>query len=182
MAKKETLQRKKAVDFTLLISTLSLVFIGIIMVFSASWPEAMQDFGNGYYFLKKQLISASVGLVGLLICMNINYKIWKKYALWIFILALILCAMIFTPLGSEIKGARRWINLGFTTFMPADAMKVGAIIFLSKFLANKKDQLLSLTVPKEPKASQLNKVPVKVSKVAMVSGQWTFGISMNFKR
>lgn len=144
MAKKETLQRKKAVDFTLLISTLSLVFIGIIMVFSASWPEAMQDFGNGYYFLKKQLISASVGLVGLLICMNINYKIWKKYALWIFILALILCAMIFTPLGREIKGARRWINLGFTTFMPADAMKVGAIIFLSKFLANKKDQISSL--------------------------------------
>ena len=144
MGKKKTLQRKKAVDFTLLMSTLILVFIGIIMVFSASWPEAMQDFDNGYYFLKKQIISASIGLVGLLICMNINYKIWKKYALWIFILSLILGALIFSPLGREIKGARRWIDLGITTFMPSDAIKVGSIIYFSSFLANKKDKISSL--------------------------------------
>ena len=144
MGKKKTLQRKKAVDFTLLMSTLILVFIGIIMVFSASWPEAMQDFDNGYYFLKKQIISASIGLVGLLICMNINYIIWKKYALWIFILSLILGALIFSPLGREIKGARRWIDLGITTFMPSDAIKVGSIIYFSSFLANKKDKISSL--------------------------------------
>lgn len=144
MSKKKTLQRKKAVDFTLLLSALFLVFIGIIMVFSASWPEAMQDYGNGYHFLKKQIISASVGLTGLLICMNIDYKIWKKYSLLIFIFSLFLGALIFTPLGREIKGARRWIDLGFTTFMPSDAIKIGSIIFFSNFLANKKEEISSL--------------------------------------
>ncbi|HEY8361512.1 MAG TPA: putative lipid II flippase FtsW [Tissierellaceae bacterium] len=144
MASKETLQRKKAVDFPLMISTLTLVFIGIIMVFSASWPEAMQEFGDGYYFLKKQLISASIGLVGLLIGMNINYKIWKKYALPLFILSIVLCMLTLTPLGRELNGARRWISLGFTTFMPADALKIGSIIYFSKFLANKKDKISSL--------------------------------------
>lgn len=144
MAKKKALQRKKAVDFTLLMSTLILVFVGIIMVFSASWPEAMQDFGNGYHFLKKQVIAASIGLGSLLICMNIDYKIWKKYSLLIFILSLILGALIFTPLGREIKGARRWIDLGITTFMPSDAIKIGSIIFFANFLANKKDKISSL--------------------------------------
>lgn len=144
MAKNKTVKRKKAVDFTLLMSTLILVFIGIIMVFSASWPEAMQDFGNGYYFLKKQIIAASLGLVGLVICMNIDYKFWKKYSFWIYIFALLLGALIFTPLGREIKGARRWINLGFTTFMPSDAIKIGSIIYFANFLANKKDKISSL--------------------------------------
>jgi cell division protein FtsW len=51
---------------------------------------------------------------------------------------------LFTPLGVELKGATRWINLGFTTFMPSDAIKVGSVIFFAKFLAEKKDNINSL--------------------------------------
>ena len=54
MARKKVATKRKAVDFSLLMAALLLVFIGIIMVFSSSWPEGMQDFGSGYYFLKKQ--------------------------------------------------------------------------------------------------------------------------------
>ncbi|WP_353094068.1 putative lipid II flippase FtsW [Tissierella praeacuta] len=150
MAKGKTVKKKKAVDFSLLMGTLMLVFIGIIMVFSSSWPEAMQDFGDGYLFLKKQIIAASIGLVGMIICMNIDYKIWKKYSFWVYLLALILGALIFSPLGKEAKGARRWINLGFTTFMPSDAIKIGSIIFFANFLSNKKENIRSLkqgTIP-----------------------------------
>lgn len=141
MAKGKSVNKKKAVDFSLLMGTLVLVLIGIIMVFSSSWPEAMQDFGDGYYFLKKQLISAFVGLGGMLFCMNVDYKVWKKYSLWIYLLALTLGALIFSPLGLTLKGARRWINLGFTTFMPADAIKIGSIIYFASFLANKKENI-----------------------------------------
>ena len=52
MAKKDI---KKAPDFTLLLATLLLVFIGIIMVFSSSWPEGIKKYNDGYYFFKKQL-------------------------------------------------------------------------------------------------------------------------------
>lgn len=143
MAKSKKVIRKKAVDFTLLLATLLLVFIGIIMVFSSSWPEAMQKYNDGYLFLRKQIISASAGLFGLILCMNIDYKIWKKYSFLIFIASLGLTALIFTPLGMEAKGARRWIDLGFTTFMPSDTVKIGAIIFFSNFLANKKEKVAS---------------------------------------
>ena len=150
MARKKVATKRKAVDFSLLMAALLLVFIGIIMVFSSSWPEGMQDFGSGYYFLKKQMISSSIGLIGLLICMNIDYKLWKKYSVLVFIAALLLVGLLFTPLGIELKGARRWVNLGFTTFMPADAVKIGAIIFFSSFLSNKKEDIETLrqgTIP-----------------------------------
>lgn len=150
MAKQKKVTRKKAVDFTLLMATLTLVLIGIIMVFSSSWPEAMQKYDDGYLFLKKQGIAVIGGLILLIICMNIDYRIWKKYSFWIYLLSLLLGAMLFTPLGVEYKGARRWIDLGFTTFMPSDAIKVGSIIFFSNFLANKKDKISTLgqgTIP-----------------------------------
>ncbi|HZK33091.1 MAG TPA: putative lipid II flippase FtsW [Tissierellaceae bacterium] len=145
MRKKPPLQKRKAVDFTLLMVTMLLVFIGIIMVFSASWPEAMQKHNDSYHFLKKQAFSATLGLLGLIICMNINYKFWKKYALLFFVLSLILGVLIFTPLGKEWKGARRWIDLGFITFMPSDFIKIGAIIYFSSFLANKKNKVSTFT-------------------------------------
>lgn len=120
------------------------------MVFSSSWPEAMVDFNDGYYFLKKQLISATLGFIALFTTMNIDYHFFKKFALPIYILSLLSGLLLFTPLGVELKGATRWINIGFTTFMPSDAIKVGSVIFFANFLSNKKDKVGTLvqgTIP-----------------------------------
>jgi len=76
--------------------------------------------------------------------MNIDYHIWKKHATAVYIFTIILGLLIFTPLGIELKGARRWINIGFTTFMPSDAIKLGSIIFYAAFLENKKDKVSKL--------------------------------------
>lgn len=145
MPKRKSVGNRKAVDFSLLMVTLLLVFIGIVMVFSASWPESMQKHENGYHFLRKQIISASIGLVCLLACMNIDYRTWKKYSSFLFIIALILGALVFTPWGKEVNGATRWLNLKIVTFMPSDIMKISAIIFFSNFLSNKKQHLSSFT-------------------------------------
>lgn len=150
MARKKKTEKKKAVDFTLFLSIMVLVFIGIIMVFSASWPEAMQKFDNGYYFLRKQLTSASLGFFVLIILMNIDYRYYKKFALPIFLIAIILGLLIFSPLGVEQKGARRWLQIVGFRFMPSDLIKLGSIIFFSAFLSNKKDRISTLlygTVP-----------------------------------
>ena len=150
MSRKKLVVKRKEVDFTLLLVTLLLVFIGIIMVFSSSWPEAMQKFDNGYYFLKKQVIFATLGLVLMIVFMNIDYKVWKKFSFLIYLIALGTVALLFTPLGVNYKGAKRWIDIGVTTFMPADAVKIGSIIFFSNFLANKKEDTGTLrqgTIP-----------------------------------
>ncbi len=150
MERNKKVLRKKSVDFILLIAIVALVFIGIVMVFSASWPEAMVDFKDGYHFFRKQLVSASVGFVGMIVMMNFNYRYFKKLALPIYLLSLLSGILLFTPLGITLKGATRWINLGFTTFMPSDAIKFGSLIFFAAFLSNKNDKISTLkegTIP-----------------------------------
>ena len=135
------MKKKKACDFTLMISILLLVFIGIIMVFSSSWPDGLYKMNNGYYFLKKQLIAATLGLISMVFLMNFNYKNYFKLSRIILALSVISGLLILSPLGFETKGARRWIDLGFTTFMPSDLIKIGSIIFFAAFLAKHKDNI-----------------------------------------
>ncbi len=136
--------KKNEPDFLILIATTALVFIGIIMVYSASWPEGMVRFSNGGHYANRHIFWAIVGFSGMIVMMNIDYKVWKRFAPYIYILAIILGLLIFSPMGLELKGASRWINLGFTTFMPSDAIKLGSIIFFASFLANKKDKVRNL--------------------------------------
>src|SRR5699024_11498958 len=123
---------RKAVDFTLFLSIILLVIIGIIMVFSASWPEAMKNYDNGYHFLRKQLVSALIGLVAMIIFMNIDYRKYNKFAFLIYVFALILGLLVFSPLGEEVKGARSWLDLKVIMFMPSDVIKFASIMFLDR--------------------------------------------------
>jgi len=146
MAKKVKL---KACDFTLLLATLLLVFIGIVMVFSSSWPEAIR-MNDGYFFLKRQIIASGLGFFAMLFFMNFNYKLLQKFSKIIYALSLFTGLLIFTPLGLELKGARRWVNLGFITFMPSDIIKLGSIIFLAAYFSKRKDDVKTLkkgTIP-----------------------------------
>lgn len=132
--------QKKSSDFTLLIAVIFLVFIGVVMVFSSSYPDAYGKFKDPYHFLKKQLVNGLIGIMAMVFFMNLNYKILQKMSKIIFIACLGLTALLFTPMGIVIKGGRRWISLaGISTFMPSEAMKLGSIIFLSAFLSRKKD-------------------------------------------
>lgn len=133
--------KKRASDFTLLLSTMLLVFIGIIMVFSSSWPEALYKRNDGYFFLRKQLIASILGLFVLIFFMNFNYKKLEKWSKVIFMLSLASGALIFTSLGKEFYGARRWVSIGPTTFMPSDLIKIGSIIYLASYLTKVKDNM-----------------------------------------
>lgn len=135
------MKKKKACDFTLMISVLLLVFIGIIMVFSSSWPEGLYKMKDGYHFLKKQLIAALLGLGVMVFLMNYNYRKFYKYSRLIFILAALSGLLILTPLGKEVNGARRWVDLGLFSFMPSDLIKIGSVIFFSAFLVKMQDKI-----------------------------------------
>lgn len=128
---------KKPIDFILLIAVVSLVFIGIIMVYSASGPDGVVRYNNSMHYAKRHIFWAFIGFFMMIVISNIDYKIWKKHANKIFILSIFLALLLFTPLGIEIKGATRWLNLGFTTYMPSDGIKLGSILFFALFLDNK---------------------------------------------
>lgn len=129
------------IDFTLLITILLLLSIGLIMVLSASSPSALAESGNSYAFFSKQLIFAILGIIAMLLISKIDYRFYQKFykhAWWIalFLLALVLVA------GRTINGAKRWLYVTETlSFQPSEAVKLMMIIFYAGILVKNRDEL-----------------------------------------
>lgn len=121
-------------DYTFLLVLIFLVGFGLIMVYSASYYEAMQTTGKPAYYLNKQLIAVLIGWLGVYAAYKIPYKFydnlgWLPYFACYAVIALIL------PFGHTVNGATRWIKLGFITFQAAEPVKLGMIIFLASFVS-----------------------------------------------
>ena len=101
---------KQPVDFVLLVIVLIMLAAGIIMVMSASAPTSLAKTGNSYKYVKTQAFSACLGIVGMLIISNIDYKIYKRFDKFIYIVVLVLLAAV-ALIGTADGGAKRWIDL-----------------------------------------------------------------------
>lgn len=86
--------KAKPVDFILCITVLLLLALGIIMVLSASSPSAFSETGDSYTYVKKQAISAVIGLVAMFIISKIDYRIYKHFYKVAYIGSIVLLAMV----------------------------------------------------------------------------------------
>lgn len=120
-------------DYTFLLVLIFLVGFGLIMVYSASYYEAMQATGDPAFYLKKQLAAVIIGFVGVFAAYKIPYQVYRNFGFLPYIACILVILMIF-PFGYEVNGARRWIKLGFITFQAAEPVKLGMIIFLANFV------------------------------------------------
>ncbi|OPX85621.1 stage V sporulation protein E [Pelotomaculum sp. PtaB.Bin117] len=135
-------QKKKSPDFVLFLTVMSLLSIGVVMVFSASEYSTLVKYNDSFYFFKRQLIWALLGLIAMRLAMKYNYWQLKHYILPILIIALLLLVLVFIPgIGKEVNGARRWIAVGPTPFAPAELVKLCMIIFTAYGLARQKDKI-----------------------------------------
>lgn len=142
-AKNKKSVANKPVDFILVVTVLLLLALGIVMVLSASAPSAFAKTGNSYTYVEKQALLGAVGIVGMIIISKIDYKKYKKFSKIAYIGSILILAMV--PLiGKEVNGAKRWIDLGFTTFQPSELAKLGMIIFYAAYLSDNKDKLKKL--------------------------------------
>ena len=117
-------------DFVLLFAVLILVAFGIVMVYSASYYSAELTYGDKFFFMKKQLVGAVLGLVGMFAMYFVNFEYLKKCKWVAIVVSVVLLALVFVPgLSVTVYGATRWINLGFTTIQPSEIAKFGFIIF-----------------------------------------------------
>ena len=107
------------------------------MVYSASKYAAFTQYGNEFFYLKKQIMGVLIGVVGLVVCSLINHKIYKKFY-WIFyIIGLIFLLLVFIPgLGKSSYGATRWIGFGSFTMQPSEVAKFCLVFFLAGYLAD----------------------------------------------
>ena len=129
------------VDFTLVITTLMLLAIGLVMVLSASSPTSLQETGdNSYSYFARQLFFAVLGLIGMYFASKFDYRIFQKFykQAWWLSAGLLLAVLL---VGYESKGAKRWINLGFTTFQPSEIVKFLMIVFYAGILVKNRNEL-----------------------------------------
>lgn len=129
-------QKKHRMDFILLISVLFLVGFGILMVYSASYYQAELTYSDKFFFMKKQIGGAVIGLVCMLALYFVDYEKLKKFKWVLFGLSVLLLALVFVPhIGVKVYGAKRWINLGFFTLQPSEIAKFAFVLFASASLS-----------------------------------------------
>ena len=114
--------------------TLVLLVLGTVNVFSSSFVSAELRFDDAYFFLKRHLISMSLGLVLFLIGARADYHIWRKLMPWVLALTVLALVAVFF-IGPEVNGARRWLPLPFMQVQPAEGAKLVAIMLASASMA-----------------------------------------------
>lgn len=143
------LYAKGGFDVTFFAAVLALMTIGLVMLFSASYPYAYQKYnGNSYYFFKRQLIFAVLGVIVMIVVSKINYK-WIKiiekplFVVTIFLLVLVLFYHV--NLEDRSEDFKRWIPLGPITLQPSDIAKFSLVLTLSAYIAKYRKYMQRLT-------------------------------------
>ncbi|MCD8509652.1 MAG: stage V sporulation protein E [Bacillus sp. (in: Bacteria)] len=129
---------KSAPDILLITATMSLLVVGLIMVYSASAVMAHYNFDDSFFFLKRQLFFASLGVVAMLFMMNVDYWTWRRMTKVIIIVCFVLLLIVLIPgVGLVRGGARSWLGVGAFSIQPSEFMKIAMIFFLAKYLSEK---------------------------------------------
>jgi cell division protein FtsW len=137
---------RSAPDILMIIATLAILTIGIVMVYSASAVLSFHEFGDYYYYLKRQLLFAVLGIIAMYFTMNVDYWIWKKYAKIALLVCFALLIIVLIPgIGVVRGGARSWLGIGSFGIQPSEFMKMGMIIYLSRLLSEHQSKITEFT-------------------------------------
>ena len=126
--------KRVSVDRWLFTVTMLLVFVGLVMVFSASAVMARERFGSPYAFLSKQLICAAAGLVAMVVAMRVDYRRYKHPGLVFSLLGMTTLLLISVFFLDRSHNTHRWIHAGGFSFQPSELAKPVLILFLAYFL------------------------------------------------
>ena len=121
--------------------TLVLVVVGLIMMFSASYANALYYKNDGFHYIKRQAAFAALGLVAMMAISYFPYRLLhKKDFPWIAFAAswLMLLATLGMP---EINGSKRWIVIGGFTFQPSEIVKFTIILLFAHMIAQRPTQM-----------------------------------------
>lgn len=129
--------KRVSVDRWLFTVTMLLVFLGLVMVFSASAVMARERFGSPYAFLSKQLIWAVAGLAAMVVTMRVDYKRYKHPALVFSLMGVTTLLLISVFFLDRSHNTHRWIHLGGFSFQPSELAKPVLILFLAYFLESR---------------------------------------------
>ena len=121
-------------DLVFFILVLVLLAFGLIMLFSASYANAYYYKGNSFQYVGRQAVFAVIGVIAMLVISRIDYHFWRKFAPWIFLVALLLMIAVLFTKGDE-NGIKRWFYIGPFQFQPSEIMKFAIILLFSAMIS-----------------------------------------------
>ncbi len=125
--------------------TLLMLLFGLVMIFSASSNLGFSQYNSSYYYLKKQVIWALIGIVGMLALQRFDYHRLCRVSPFFLGISFILLGVVFLPhVGSQAYGSTRWIQLGPVIIQPSELAKFAVILFAAYILNLKRARLGSL--------------------------------------
>lgn len=139
-----------AIDIPFFALVIALVTIGLVMLFSATYPYALQNRGDSYYFFKRQLIFAVVGIAAMLIMSKVNYRLIKVIVKPLTIVTILLLILVLFW-HTDYKDFKRWLPLGPFTLQPSDIAKFTICVvmaaYVSKFYSKMKKPIHGIVIP-----------------------------------
>jgi cell division protein FtsW len=182
--------KRVSVDKWLFTVTLLLVFIGLVMVFSASAVMAKERFGSPYGFLLRQMAWACAGVLAMVAIMNTDYRKFRRPSVVFTFLGVTSLLLVAVFLFRDSHNTHRWIKFGGLSFQPSELAKPAIILYLAYFLESRwrqiadwKHVLLPAAAPTLLFALLIVKEPDLGTAIACIaiSGAVLFVAGMNMK-
>ncbi len=123
--------KRGKIDVTFLILTITILVIGLVMLFSASYAYAYYNAGDSFYFIRRQFFFALGGIAAMLLVSQVNYKILQKYSLLLFGGSVVLLVLVLFMRDSA--GFARWFYIGQFSFQPSEIAKFAIIVLFAHF-------------------------------------------------
>ena len=130
-----------AVDRYLFFAVSTLMALGLVMVYSASFAISQDVYGHDLHYVTRQGIAMALGLVLLLSTMLVDYRNYQKPAYVAIAVIGVIAALAFVLVLPASRGSHRWIPLGVFNAQPSEFAKLTVILFLASFLSRKDDRL-----------------------------------------
>jgi cell division protein FtsW len=134
-------RRESSLDPALLWSATLLAATGLVMVYSASIAMAEAERFTGFkpaYFLMRHGIYLAIGIACAVALFRVPVWLWQKASPWLFILGIVMLIAVLIPgVGKEVNGARRWIDLGISTFQPSELLKLFVVLYAADYTVRK---------------------------------------------
>jgi cell division protein FtsW len=127
-------------DMWLLMAVAALLGFGVVMVFNVSYFQAEARYGDPYLFFRKHVVSVTVSIALMLVVSRVRLDLIERWASAVLPLCVLALLLVLAPgIGAERGGARRWIAVAGLTMQPSEFVKLGAVLFLARWISRHRD-------------------------------------------
>ncbi|HDZ60042.1 MAG TPA: hypothetical protein ENH44_04560, partial [Actinobacteria bacterium] len=121
-------------DYALLAAVAGLVIYGMVIIYSAT--HADPDLPSSFYYVKLQTVAAALGALLMAVIAFTDYRGLRRYRTHIYVSVLAIVMLVYI-VGSAAQGSQRWINLGVFNLQPSEMAKIGMVVVLAAYLAER---------------------------------------------